>query len=239
MVWGGLARRSRWIGALASGAVQLAIVLALLFKLGGYTPLGVESALVSVDFAVPRPPAPPPPPPAHQHKAAGRPSPANLRAKAAAVFAPKIAPNPPVVAAAPHPGVANGADNGAAAALGPGGGAGGAGNGTGAGGDGTGEGAGGDDAELIGGQIKASDYPADALAAHADGTTGVEISVSAQGRPTQCSVAQSSGSRSLDSATCRLVMQRFRFRPAHDGTGRAVAGGIDFDQKWTIGVPPP
>ena len=43
----------------------------------------------------------------------------------------------------------------------------------------------------------------------------------------------SSGYAAFDEATCRLIEQRFRFRPARDESGRAVEWTIRTDYTWT------
>lgn len=213
----------------------------LLLWLGLAPPPGLREAVHDSITAITLtpPPALPmkPPPPQRHHAPAGRASPANLRARAAPVFAvkqPLLEPAPIPVA----PKVALGAEthSGAAPVPGPGSGAGGQGNGTGAGGSGNGEGDGGQDPEWVGGKIKSSDYPAAARAAEAQGTTSVTISVTAQGRPSACRMVHSSHSRDLDAATCDLVLKRFRFRPARDSAGHAVEGEVDYDQEWTLGI---
>jgi TonB family protein len=66
------------------------------------------------------------------------------------------------------------------------------------------------------------DYPAAAIRAHEQGTVAFRLEVGADGNPTGCSVVSSSGSQALDSTTCRLLMERARFRPARDAGGKAV-----------------
>lgn len=223
--------RSQLVSALMAGAIELGLLLGLLFGLAGHSATQVSNAIAAITFSDPKPRPTPPPPPERHHKDAGKAAPAAKKAKAAPVYAPKLAIAKPLVPASPNPGKEAGASNGAALA-GQGGGAGGIGNGTGSGGNGDGEGDGGDDPEWVGGKIKDSDYPSEARAIRARGTTETEIRVSADGRPAGCSVTRSSGNGALDATTCRLVLQRFRFRPARDATGRTIAGVVDYDQEW-------
>jgi protein TonB len=131
---------------------------------------------------------------------------------------------PPIPVA---PLVALGTDthSGAAPTPGPGTGAGGQGNGTGSG-SGNGDGDGGQDPEWTGGRIKPSDYPLAAREAHAQGTTSVTRDPPGprQRLPRDSFERQPA----LDTTTCTLAMQRFRFRPARDAAGHAVAG------KWIM-----
>lgn len=230
---GALKRRVpvRLVSAVLAGGIELALVLGLLFGLAGHSAMQASNAIAAITFSEPRPRPTPPPPPERHNKDAGKAAPAAKKAQAAPVFAPKLAIAKPLVPASPIPGREASASNGAALA-GQGSGAGGVGNGTGSGGDGDGAGDGGDDPEWVGGKIKDSDYPAEARAIRARGTTETEIRISADGRPIGCSVTRSSGYGVLDTTTCRLVLQRFRFNPARDADGRAIAGLVDYDQNW-------
>lgn len=108
------------------------------------------------------------------------------------------------------------------------------GNGSGGGG-GEGEGDGGTDLEKIAGDIYNSDYPPNLANAGIGGRVSAEIDVGADGRVTGCRVTRSSGNAQLDSLTCRLIEQRYRFRPSTDRYGRPVADQADVDQDW---IPP-
>jgi protein TonB len=63
------------------------------------------------------------------------------------------------------------------------------------------------------------DYPAAALRREEEGTVRVSFTIGTDGRVTNCNVMQSSGSSSLDSTTCRIIMSRFRYDPARDAYG--------------------
>ncbi len=65
----------------------------------------------------------------------------------------------------------------------------------------------------------------------------VRLSISAAGRVTACAVMRSSGRSDLDETTCRLVQRRFRFHPARNGAGEAVAGAYGWRQRWWLGAP--
>ena len=156
-----------------------------------------------------------------------------------------IVPPRPVPAAI-VPAQSSGIKAGAAVQPGPGSGAFGLGNGTGSGNGGNGPGSGsgdgdggGSDAEWTGGKIKNGDYPKAVREAHISGTTETLVSVSANGRPTACRVTRTSGSRELDSTTCRLIMQRFKFKPARNAAGQAIDSKIEYEQEWDAPPPPP
>lgn len=223
--------RARSIAAVA--LVHAALGYALLTGLGMSIPQKLQESLEVVDLL------PPPPAPqekaAAEHKAAprksGEASPANIRSKATEVVAPevKIIPPPPLPAATK----ANMGDqftSGATSMAGPGNGAGGIGNGFGSGGSGDGDGGGGGTPlRLLSGRIKDSDTPKwleDTRVVH------FTFGVSAAGRVTSCHIDRSSGYSQLDQLTCRLVTERFRYKPSRDASGRAVPDEVDGEQVW-------
>jgi protein TonB len=108
-------------------------------------------------------------------------------------------------------------------------------NGTGTGIGGRGSGAGGGfryPAQFLKGSITGSDYPNAARRARAEGVVYVRFIVDLEGRARSCAVTRSSGNAALDSATCRLIERRFRYRPARDDQGQAVADVVVGNQIW-------
>jgi protein TonB len=82
--------------------------------------------------------------------------------------------------------------------------------------------------------ISNDDYPASALRAEEEGTTGFRLSIGANGRVTNCQITSSSGSSALDSATCRLLTSRARFTPARDSTGSPTTDTHTARIVWRI-----
>lgn len=74
------------------------------------------------------------------------------------------------------------------------------------------------------------DYPPQAVNHHWQGMVGTELIVGTNGRPTACRVTQSSGYKILDDKTCKVLMSRAKFSPAHDLQGNPVV--------QTVKVPP-
>jgi protein TonB len=190
----------------------------------------------------------PPPPalkPAPRHarmpKPRGAAAPPNLRARATPVVAPLpkiVVERPPLIVAAPLPGIGADPTAGTAPVVGPGSGSGGQGTGTGSGSSGTGDGGGGSHAEYRRGDIRDRDYPRAARDAGIQGDLTTRYVIGTDGRITDCRVVKSSGSALLDDTTCRLVMDRFRYRPARDANGRKVAEVSFDDHHWRLGPPP-
>ena len=118
---------------------------------------------------------------------------------------------------------------------GPGTGAGGLGVGLGSGGQGSGNGGGGVRAQRVSGAISGErDYPRAARRAGIEGTVSVRFIVDTDGRATGCGVTRSSGHAALDETTCRLIEQRFRYRPARDGQGRLVPESVSRTFDWLL-----
>lgn len=67
------------------------------------------------------------------------------------------------------------------------------------------------------------DYPARALREEAEGTVGVRVTVTAEGRATGCSVTASSGNSDLDQGACRSLERYGRFEPALDDAGNPIS----------------
>jgi len=228
--------------ALGAAALQGLLVYALIIGLAVHRTGSVESPLTL--FGVLPPPAPPPPEkvtphPIRSKKPEGSASPANLRSKATEIVAPvpivQVTIPPPVIAAL-KPGTGNQASTGASDVPGPGTGAGGVGNGTGSGraGTGDGDGGGGTPPRWIRGRLKDSDYPAAAKEALISGTVSVRYVVAVSGRVTECDVTKSSGNAELDETTCRLIKERFRFKPSKDDGGTPVDSIIVENHSWLI-----
>ncbi|MEO7634679.1 MAG: TonB family protein [Sphingomicrobium sp.] len=74
--------------------------------------------------------------------------------------------------------------------------------------------------------FSADDYPAAAESAGAEGTARASLTIGPDGRVTGCSITQSSGNSSLDSATCNVLRRRAKFTPARDSNGNATSDTI-------------
>lgn len=185
--------------------------------------------------------APPPlsPPPASPTRRAtpreeGLAAPPALEARPAPVVAPPR-PLPSPVVAAPVAGDASAARAGAAPVPGPGSGAGGLGSGLGAGTGGSGTGGGGGTAaRRIAGAIERRDCPKALRKAGCRGEVATRFTVGSDGRVRDCAVTASSGNPELDTATCRVIVSRFRYTPARDAAGRAVGEQRGWRQSWWL-----
>ena len=85
------------------------------------------------------------------------------------------------------------------------------------------------------GLFSSEDYPVSALSANQQGTTAVRLTIGADGRVAGCDITSSSGSSSLDSATCNILRRRARFSPAMDSDGHPTTD--TYSQRITWRVP--
>ena len=79
-----------------------------------------------------------------------------------------------------------------------------------------------------------NDYPSSALRQREQGTAGVYFRIGTDGRVSDCRIAESSGSTTLDAQTCAIIVRRARYQPAKTKTGELVAS-IGFQRiRWEI-----
>ncbi|MHA6723204.1 energy transducer TonB [Sphingomonas sp. RS2018] len=228
------------IGAAVIAAVLLgALLVALIAGLAVQFSRSDQPGLAMFDLTPPAPVVKQPPVekrPSPSRRPEGAAAPPNLRSQATEIVAPppvEITVPPPVVTA-PDSGIGSRSTQGAADIPGPGTGAGGIGDGTGSGMGGDGDGGGGDETppHWTGGRMSDRDFP-DALRETSDGgRVGVRYTVLPSGRVGNCRITRSSGVPLLDATTCRLITQRFRFRPSRDSAGRPVAADIVESHEW-------
>jgi protein TonB len=222
--------RERALSLAGVAVVQIALGLALFsgLRVSIARPPEIVQRLIEIDLPRSSPPRPiarmARPRPAHasaaapktEHKPIGG-SPGTARSNAP----PSV---PAVVATRPAP-ASSGGGAGTGPAAGPG-----AGGGT--GGQGYGGDEGGSDLELISGEILPSDYPPELGSRGIGGRVSVSFTVQVNGRPAGCRVTRSSGTPILDALTCRIIEQRFRFRPSTDRYGRPIPDEVDWDHDW-------
>jgi protein TonB len=71
-----------------------------------------------------------------------------------------------------------------------------------------------------GGSISDEDYPSSSIRNEEQGTSVATFTISAEGRVVACNA--SGASPTLDAETCKLIMRRFRFKPAKDSSGQPI-----------------
>ena len=231
--------------AFSAGVTGLALAI-LIWGIGVASPLQPNTpSLVAVTLEQPAPTPTPTPtqrPEQRDERAAAPKDEAgerNLRNTATPIVAPPVEPLiiPPPVVVAPLPDIGAAPQTGASNLPGPGRGAGNRGDGRGGGGlGGEGEGSGGGVAVVgprrISGTLSYRDLPDGVLEDY--GTMEVEVvyAVMPNGRATECRAEKSSGSALLDRTACRLIEQRFRFRPARDADGKSVRALVSETHGW-------
>ena len=236
-------------GALVAVAAIHAALLFVFLNLSGKIDI-IDPASVTRVFDVtevpPPPPEPPPPPPVQRQveqkknknpEAAAAPE--NIKSQAT----PIVAPRPPIALPIPLPvNVTETPAQGAAPTQGSGDrpgvgtGAGGVGNGTGSGTGGSGTGGGGDDIgvvppQLLTGTLRGRDFPRELLDQWPRGAqVFTRLRVDARGYVIECYVDRGTGNPTIDNGICSTVRSRFRFRPATNRRGQAVAGWFGYRQ---------
>lgn len=76
-------------------------------------------------------------------------------------------------------------------------------------------------AVLRGGSISDEDYPPAAIRNEESGTSVATFTIGTDGKVASCN--SSGAGASLDAETCKLIIRRFRFKPALDASGAAIA----------------
>ena len=231
-------RRERAGASAAVAALHFALGYALIagFSVSVVLPARADLKLFDVREPPPPPSVPAEPSPPAAEGAASPPSP---RARPSPVVSPP-SPLPPAspLAAAPEPSRVPPASDpaaGVAGLPGTGTGTGGEGAGTGRGGAGSGTGGGGVRARRISGRLSGeTDYPPAARRASIEGSVAVRFVVGTDGRVSGCRVTRSSGHAELDATTCRLIEQRFLYRPARDAAGRPVEETVSRTFDWLL-----
>lgn len=235
-------QRSLGRAGAAAGVAALHVLLAYALLTGLAVDVGraVGERIKAFDV-IQQPPPPPPvsiPPPVKVDAREGAAAPPSLKARPTPVVAPRRNRRSPIAAvekATKHPEGSN-PRAGSSATPGPGTGAGGQGQGTGAGGQGTGTGSGVRPvrAQRISGRLDNSDYPRASLRAGIEGTVVVRYTVNPDGRVSGCRIIRSSANAELNATTCRLIEQRFRYRPARDASGIPVPDIVSRTYDWSL-----
>lgn len=235
--------RDRIVPAIAALLVNAVIGYALI--IGLRAPSLLRSATDSTPLALfyLKPPAPdqPKPPPSKEaresQREGGAASGSPLRAEKVRDQPPRptsvVAPSPVIHTPAPTlPTAITSGAGGAGSGATPGFGSGSGGTGT---GTGRGDGQGGDfsRARQTDGRFRNSDFPG-SLRGVGRVTIGVRYAIGPSGQVDRCEVIEGSGYPEIDAMTCRVIMERYRFRPARDAEGYAVTEVREEDYRWRV-----
>ncbi|HKY82701.1 MAG TPA: energy transducer TonB [Sphingobium sp.] len=142
-------------------------------------------------------------------------------------------PAPPFPAAAPAGPIIGIGSAGEGGAGSGGVGDGGAGTGTGAGTGSGGDGGAFSRAKQTAGRFRNSDFPS-WLRGVGRVKIGVRYAIGPSGHVDQCEVIERSGYAEVDAMTCRIIVERYRFRPARDPEGYAVSEVREEDYRWQV-----
>ena len=222
--------RSKAKAVAAVIAVHVGLALVIFSGLNVEVVSRVVERLQTIDIRLPPPPPPEPPPPTPREakKVDLEEGAAGKRAEPTPVVAPKPRiPVPSPIVAAPIAGTGSAPSAGAADY----------GTGTGAGGSGSGRGGGGVDTSKFTParritKIPDREYGRLSSTGIRRGSVGVTIKVDADGSPSNCRVARTSGDSSIDALMCDLTLRYVRFEPARDDRGRPIAQDVTFYPNW-------
>ncbi|SMC54414.1 TonB family protein [Novosphingobium sp. B1] len=225
--------RERLVSIALAAFFHVGVLWAIIHGFGGVPALTalVEDPFTTQAFDVPldqpkSSPTPTAPEPAGASGEEGR------KAQAEQVIAKARVPAPK----RPAPPVASTGTDASSGAADKGAGAGGGGTGTGTGSGASGNGSGGGlarKAEKIAGDIRSTrDYPASSRDDRIGKRVVILLDVGTDGRVTGCRVWRASGVPEADAITCRLAVERFRFRPATDADGAPVSSTYGWEQRW-------
>jgi len=80
----------------------------------------------------------------------------------------------------------------------------------------------------------ANDYPFAARERKEQGSVTVRLTIGVMGRVRACDVTSSSGSQTLDNASCQILQSRALFTPAHDGSGNLTNDIVNQEIRWVL-----
>ena len=87
----------------------------------------------------------------------------------------------------------------------------------------------------VGSWFSQNDYPPESRLRGEEGRVVITLDIDERGMPTRCRIVESSGYPALDAKTCELALERGRFKPANDITGKPIASSFTLPGvKWSI-----
>lgn len=218
--------RQRAAAAIAAGVLVATIATMLILGLRVRWTVPRLHGLVAIALEPPQNQPPQRPVSEPSRKAPGAPARAGPRNRASPILAaPKPAPQVPVTATT-QPAAGDAEQSGSADN---------AGTGTGAGGNGDGTGGGGGIATepvQIRGRLSVEDFPFGLIGPGERASVRLRYVVEVDGSVAACRTLRSSGFAEVDAMACRLIEQRFRYRPARDAAGTPVRAGVEETHTW-------
>lgn len=232
--WWGSERVGPAIGVVAIHVlIGYALVAGLKVTLAGGKADGAKLSVIDLQPFPPPPERPPPPRrrtlQAELTQEGGASSPPKALVNEHLTAPVARAPVAPIVVPVPPAELdGNAAGTGGKGSGGAGEGSGGTGSGQ---GSGAGTGGGFTGARQIRGRFRNSDFPASAKGAGRI-KIGVRYAVGPSGVVDQCEIIETSGYPEVDAMTCRVIIDRYRFKPARDGEGVPVTEVMEEDYSW-------
>ena len=88
--------------------------------------------------------------------------------------------------------------------------------------------------KLLDGAVTTYDYPPTAMREGRQGLSVISITITRDGRATDCSIHQSSGSPDLDARACEVTTTRTRFTPARGERGEPIDMAVRLPIRWVL-----
>jgi TonB family protein len=82
--------------------------------------------------------------------------------------------------------------------------------------------------------FSSDNYPPDAIRRGEQGRVVAMLTIDTGGDVQDCTVRTSSGSRTLDEATCSAAKRHVHFKPARDASGTAIASRYPLAVRWVL-----
>lgn len=82
--------------------------------------------------------------------------------------------------------------------------------------------------------FSAEEYPIEAIRLHQQGRVVVKLWIDTNGKVASCTLAQSSGSPSLDQKTCEIALARVTYTSARNRTGQPIAASATLPVRWVL-----
>ena len=78
------------------------------------------------------------------------------------------------------------------------------------------------------------DYPSEVLAKRESGTVVYDFEIGPDGKVSDCTVTESSGSKSLDRVTCEIIRKRARFKATIGPDGKPAVSHETGRVSWNL-----
>ena len=82
--------------------------------------------------------------------------------------------------------------------------------------------------------IVRNSYPKESLEKREEGNVGFTVDIQPDGKAKNCAITKSSGFKTLDDATCAMLLKRTNYTPDKDDAGKPKESKFSGSVNWTI-----